>query len=39
MKIAVGETISGVVTEINQTNGNPDSIILSIGGKRKLLYH
>jgi ribosomal protein S1 len=37
MKIAVGETISGVVTEINQTNGNPDSIILSIGGKKKAI--
>jgi len=37
MKIAVGDTISGVVTEIRQVDGNPANIVLTIDGKRKAI--
>ena len=35
MKLSIGETISGGVTEIKQVNGIPEEIILSVGGKKK----
>lgn len=37
MKIAVGETISGVVTEINQVDGHPNNLVLLVGGKKKAI--
>lgn len=36
-KMAVGDTISGIVTEIKQENGNPVSIVLTVGGRKRAI--